>query len=78
MRQEKAQGYGLEENFLTRDDKGEWLFNIDYKGTKKDSGPIYIKMTLFENYGKPNETKKINVFRFIDRGDKVTVAKIII
>lgn len=76
MKQEKAQGYGLEENFLTKDDKGTWLFNIDYKGNTKRNTPVFIKMTLFKNYGKPNETKEIQVFRFVSGSEKVTIAQV--
>ena len=76
MKQEKAQGYGLEENFLTKDDKGTWLFNIDYKGNDQKNTPVFIKMTLFKNYGKPNETKEIQVFRFVNGIDKVTIAQV--
>ncbi|NQY07135.1 MAG: hypothetical protein HRT68_13345, partial [Flavobacteriaceae bacterium] len=58
-------------------DKGEWIFNIEYKGkASKIEEPIYIKMTLFKDFGKPNETKEIKVFRFVERNENVTVTKV--
>ncbi|MDB4560540.1 TonB-dependent receptor plug domain-containing protein, partial [Flavobacteriaceae bacterium] len=37
---ETAQGYGLEEFFITKKDKGEWLFNITYYGKKTGDNSI--------------------------------------
>ncbi|MDB2418671.1 TonB-dependent receptor plug domain-containing protein, partial [Flavobacteriaceae bacterium] len=60
---ETAQGYGLEEFFITKKDKGEWLFNISYYGKKTgdNSIPTYLKITVYNNFGRPNQTKKVTV-----------------
>ncbi|MDB4496683.1 TonB-dependent receptor plug domain-containing protein, partial [Flavobacteriaceae bacterium] len=52
---ETAQGYGLEEFFITKKDKGEWLFNITYYGKKTgdNSIPTYLKITVYNNFGRP-------------------------
>lgn len=77
IKQEKVQGYNLEENFLTKDDQGEWIFNVKYLGNNiRSNQPVFLKMTFFQNYGKPNETKEIKVFRFKKLDENVTVTKI--
>ena len=48
-----------------------------------DNDPVVVKdlqnkVTLFKNYGRPNETKEVKVVRLSERKDKKVVAKITI
>lgn len=72
---EASQGYGLEEFFITKKDKGEWLFNITYygKNTGNNSLPTYLKITVYNNYGKPNQTKTESVKELNDLNKKETI-----
>ena len=75
---EDAQGYGLEEFFITKKDKGEWLFNITYygKNTGNNSLPTYLKITVYNYYGKPNQTKIESVKELNDLNKKETILKL--
>lgn len=75
---EAAQGYGLEEFFITKKDKGEWLFNITYygKNTGNNSLPTYLKITVYNHYGKPNQTKIESVKELNDLNKKETILKL--
>ncbi len=72
---EASQGYGLEEFFITKKDKGEWLFNITYygKNTGNNSLPTYLKITVYNHYGKPNQTKVESVKELNDLNKKETI-----
>jgi TonB-dependent SusC/RagA subfamily outer membrane receptor len=75
---ETAQGYGLEEFFITKKDKGEWLFNLTYYGKKTgdNSIPTYLKITVYNNFGRPNQTKKVTVKELSDLNKKETILKL--
>ena len=72
---EASQGYGLEEFFITKKDKGEWLFNITYygKNTGNNSLPTYLKITVYNHYGKPNQTKTESIKELNDLNKKETI-----
>lgn len=71
------EGHGLEEFFMTASDRGEWLFNASYVGKKignmKD--PVYLKITTYSNYGKPNQTQEVKVVTLKGK-EKQTVLKV--
>ena len=75
---ETAQGYGLEEFFITKKDKGEWLFNLTYYGKKTgdNSKPTYLKITVYNNFGRPNQTKKVTVKALNDLNKKESILKL--
>lgn len=72
---EKQQGFGLEEFFMTSKDKGEWLFNISYFGktTSSNALPVYLKVTIFHNFGKLNQTKEIKIISLEDLNGKLNI-----
>jgi TonB-dependent SusC/RagA subfamily outer membrane receptor len=77
--QEKELGYGLEEFYLTSSDVGKWTFNMKYYGNySKVKTPIYVKITIYKNFGSPNETKDIQVVRLSKKDIEQTVATVII
>lgn len=78
MNKEKEYGYGLEEFFITSKDKGEWLFNFTYFGKKTgdNSYPTYLKITVFDNYGKENQSEKIKTIYLKLFNKKQTVLKL--
>tara|TARA_B100000787_G_scaffold170309_1_gene166141 strand:+ start:20880 stop:23021 length:2142 start_codon:yes stop_codon:yes gene_type:complete len=75
---EKSQGYGLEEFFITKKDKGEWLFNLTYYGEKTgiNSTPTYLRVTVFNNFGKPTQSRKVTTLELYDLNKKETVLKL--
>lgn len=77
--QQKELGYGLEEFYLTSSDVGEWIFNMKYYGTNaKEKFPTYIKITVYKNFGSPNQTKKISVVRLEKTNVEETVSKLVV
>jgi len=77
--QQKELGYGLEEFYLTSSDIGEWVFNMKYYGTNaKKKLPTYIKITVYKNFGSPNQTKNISVVRLEKTNVEETVSKLIV
>ena len=75
---ETSQGYGLEEFFITKKDKGEWLFNLIYYGKKTgdNSMPSFVKVTVYSNFGKPTQTKKVTVKELNDLNKKESILKL--
>lgn len=80
MNQEAQLGYGLEEYFMTSQDKGEWLFNITYKGKRNgdNATPTYLKITSYKNFGNANQTQEIKVVSLYELNKKNTVKTITI
>ena len=68
----------MEEFFITKKDKGDWLFNITYYGKKtgNNSTPTYLRATVYSNFGKPTQTKKVTIFEMNDLNKKETVLKL--
>jgi len=60
---EKELGYGLEEFFMTREDQGDWLFNMTYFGKRNGDNrtPTYVKITRYDNFGRPNQKQSVKV-----------------
>lgn len=77
--EEKEQGYGLEEYYLTNSDKGQWTFNMKYYGkTSKDKEPTYIKITIYKDFETSKEQQIIKVVRLDKKNIEQTVAKVLI
>ncbi|MCH7525650.1 MAG: hypothetical protein IIC74_11830, partial [Bacteroidetes bacterium] len=72
---EKQKGYSSKEFFIDDIGVGEWLVNITYFGNKKPE-PTYFKVTQYFNWGKPNQTKKITVYKFQDEREKMQLLKL--
>jgi len=71
-------GYGPEEFLLKKAIKGEYKIMVDYFSdtVQKISGPTQLKVTIFTNYGKPNETKKGSVIRLDKKKEDLVVGTI--
>ena len=75
--EEKQQGYGLEEFYLTSSDVGEWLFNVKYFGSGENEDiPSYLKVTIYKDFGLPNESSKTEVIRLTKKGKLQTAVKL--
>ena len=58
--------------------KGEYRFFIDYYSdeVQKISGPTFLKITIFNNYGNKNESKKTNVYRLDSEDDEIEIGRL--
>ena len=80
LSQNNASGFGPEEYTLKRAKKGNYYIELKYKSDfyQKVDTPTFIKITMFKNYGKENESKEIKVVRLLKQRDKMIAAKLII
>ncbi len=78
MSADMTQGFGPEEFTLKNAEKGTYFVKVNYFGDRyqKVENPTFMKVTMYKNYGKPNETKEIKVIRLTKTKDKQIVAKI--
>jgi len=72
---EKTKGYSSKEFIIENVGDDEWLVNITYHGNKKPE-PSYFKFTTYYHWGKPNQKKKIQVYRLKNERDKIQLIKI--
>ena len=72
---EKLKGYGSKEFIIDGNIEGEWLVNLTYYGNKKYV-PTYLKTTVYTNWGRINETKKIAVYTMVLKDQKTQLFKI--
>ncbi|MFD1161915.1 TonB-dependent receptor plug domain-containing protein [Hwangdonia seohaensis] len=78
LSQDMTQGFGPEEFTLKHAKEGRYFIKVNYFGDRyqKIENPTFMKVTMFKNFGKPNETKDIKIIRLTKTKDKQIVAKI--
>jgi tetratricopeptide (TPR) repeat protein len=78
MSEDLTEGYGPEEFMLKKAVRGEYKIMVDYYSddVQKISGPTILKVTLFTNYGRKNELKKIIIVRLDKEEDKIEIGKL--
>jgi len=75
IKDEREQGFTAEEFLLIDAAKGEWLINLTNLDNKYPKDQI-LKLSLFKNYGKPNQTKKVKVINLKNYSKKATLIKV--
>jgi len=75
---EQNSGHGLEEFFITASDRGKWLFNLTYFGKLdgKNAWPVHLKVTTYSNFGKPTQSKRVQLFTLNEVNKKETILKL--
>lgn len=76
--QNLSQGYGPEEFTLKSAKSGSYFIMINYfpEIESEENKPTFLKLTLFKNYGKPNQTKEIKIIELSESKDNYMVAKL--
>ncbi|MFK8058832.1 MAG: VIT domain-containing protein, partial [Polaribacter sp.] len=74
-----TEGFGPEQFVLKKGLKGEYVINVDYYASdaQKISGPTFLKVTTFKNYGSKNEIKKVKLVRLKSIKEELKVGKLI-
>ena len=72
---QKKKGYTSKEIFIEKLGKGDWLINLTYL-TNKQYKPTIFKITTYYNWGRPNQSKKIDVFDFKLQNVKMKLLKL--
>lgn len=77
--EDMTEGYGPEEFMLKNAIPGKYEIAVDYfaDAVQKISGPTMLKVTIYTDYGKPTESRKVTVVR-LDKNedDKLVVGTI--
>jgi len=78
MSEDMIEGFGPEEFLLKKAIKGKYSVEVDYfaDSLQKISGPAILKVTIFTNYGRKNETKKVTLVRLDKEEDEIEVERI--
>ncbi len=78
MSEDMTEGYGPEEFMLKNAVKGTYKVSVDYyaDNVQKISGPTVLKVTMFTNYGKPNETRKTTTVRLDKEADELEIGSL--
>jgi hypothetical protein len=72
---QKEKGYHSKELVINSLNPRNHLLNLTYLGNKQYK-PTYFKFTTYYNWGRPNQTKKIEVFEISQKDKKVQLLKI--
>lgn len=67
---EKLKGYSSKEFIIDEIGTENWLVNINYLGNKKYL-PTYLKVTIYYNWGRPNQAESINLFKLTAKDIKI-------
>jgi len=78
MSSDMTQGFGPEQFVLANAKRGTYFVSLDYYGDsyQKVDRPTYLKVTIFKNYGRPNQTQEIQVIHLDSEADEALLAKI--
>ena len=71
----KKIGSSSKEFFIDDLGVGEWLVNITYLGNKKQE-PTFVKVTIYNKWGYPNQSQDILVYNFEKENEKVQLIKL--
>ncbi|MFY9243064.1 MAG: carboxypeptidase-like regulatory domain-containing protein [Polaribacter sp.] len=72
---QKIKGYTSKEIFIEELASGNYLLNLTYLGNKQYK-PTLFKITTYYNWGKPNQTKNMDVFEFTTENIKAQLLKL--
>ena len=70
-------GYNTEEFIIDDSEKGDWIINIENFTIEDNENPTYLKYTVFKNYGRPNQIKKLRVINLSKLNQKITLDKLL-
>ncbi|MFD2563380.1 carboxypeptidase-like regulatory domain-containing protein [Aquimarina rubra] len=73
---ELEQGVSSKEFVLDETFQGQWIINIKSLNENTSSlNPVYMKYTIYHNYGLPEETKEVKFIKLNNQKEKVSLDK---
>jgi len=71
-----TQGYGPEEYQIKNVKKGSYSIQVNYFGDRyqKAQTPSFIKLTIYKNFGKPDQSVSIQTFLMNNQKGKIEIA----
>ena len=78
MAEDFTQGYGPEEYQIKNAAKGKYSIQVNYYGDRyqKKQIPSFIKLTIYKNYGRPNQTVSTETFIMDNQTGKVEIGEV--
>jgi len=78
MAEDFTQGYGPEEYQIKNARKGKYSIQVNYYGDRyqKKQVPSFIKLTIYKNYGRPNQTATTETFIMDNQIGKVEIGEV--
>ena len=75
MSNDMTRGFGPEQYVLKSASKGTYKIDVNYYGDsqQKISGPTFLKVTTFVNYGQKNEVKKVRLIRLSNKKKEIQI-----
>jgi TonB-dependent SusC/RagA subfamily outer membrane receptor len=73
-----TQGYGPEEYQIKNVQKGKYSIRINYYGDRyqKQQTPSVIKLTIYKNFGRANQTVSVETFLMDSQSGKIEIADV--
>ncbi|OBY67107.1 hypothetical protein LPB301_04365 [Polaribacter reichenbachii] len=75
IKDQKQKGYTSKEVFIDKLTQGFYLVNLTYLGNKQEKQTTF-KITTYYNWGKENQSKKIEVFDFSNKNVKTQLLRL--
>ena len=69
-----VKGYTSKQFFIEKENRDLWKVNIDYKGNQSEV-PIYLKVSVYHDYGLPGQQIEINVYTLWENQENVQLFK---
>jgi uncharacterized protein YfaP (DUF2135 family) len=78
MSEDMTEGFGPEQFMLKDAIKGSYKINVKYFANtqQKISGPTFLKISTYKNYGTKNEIKNIKLIRLTEVDDILDVGEL--
>jgi TonB-dependent SusC/RagA subfamily outer membrane receptor len=78
MAEDFTQGYGPEEYQIKNAAKGKYSIQVNYYGDRyqKKQVPSFIKLTIYKNYGRPNQTFTTQTLIMDNQTGKVEIGEV--
>ena len=79
MSNDMTEGFGPEQFILKKGVKGNYKIKVKYYASnqQKISGPTFLKITTFKNYGSKKEIKNVKLLRLKDVNEIVDVGELV-
>ena len=79
MSNDMTDGFGPEQFILKKGVKGNYKIKVKYYASnqQKISGPTFLKITTFKNYGSKNEVKNVKLLRLKDVNEVVDIGELV-
>ena len=74
---ELERGYSCQEFFLIDAEKGDWFIKVRNK-SKKNAVPMFIRCSVYMDYGRPTQSKQEYIVRISGEDKEVTMASLAI